>query len=164
MFRATPIFFFSLFFFRMDSSRSLLRTINSRRCLRFIKATRTIYPIFVRHRCRIFQPCITPENVTNASYGSTRINPLPSRSTELSGIPKNVLWLVWLIWSNTRGIGNSGRMRKGENRSRHVSKILLTLFSNLLDATTEKTLIDIGGLKARSKALFFSFEVILTLT
>lgn len=37
-----------------------------------------------------FPAAYNPLNVTNTSYGSaTRINPLPSHFTELSGIPKN---------------------------------------------------------------------------
>lgn len=48
---------------------------------------------FVRHRCRIFRPRITPENVTNTRHTVPPLELIPFRRVlrELSGIPKNVL-------------------------------------------------------------------------
>lgn len=146
---------FSSFFFPSETLRWLLRTINSRRYLRFIKAMRTIYPISCGTGAA-FSGRLCPPKMWRTRHTVPPLELIPFRRVLRNYRESQKMCSVSpVIWSNTRGIENSRRMRKGGNRSCRVSKILLTLFSNLLDVTTEKTLIDIGGLKARSKTLFF---------
>jgi len=116
---------------------------------------------FVRHRCRVFRPRISSK-MWRARHTVPPLELIPFRRILRNYREFQKMCSIGpVIWSNTRGIGNSGRMRKVGNRSRVQDS-----FNPLFEFTRRddgKNVNWYWRIKGKIKGAFFSSEVILTL-